>query len=100
MRSRAGLEVVASAVAVATAAGSGDVGGQGRGRKLLVSPVMAALGRPFSGLPLSGGSDLLQPPPALPGRAFPPGADGADLAPRPEPRAAQSSPDGSTARGR
>ncbi|XP_019598643.1 coiled-coil domain-containing protein 117 [Rhinolophus sinicus] len=61
---------------------------------------MAALGRPFSGLPLSGGSDLLQSPPALAGRAFPPGADGAELAPRPEPRAAQSSPDGSAARGR
>uniref|UniRef100_A0A8C3WTM9 Coiled-coil domain containing 117 n=1 Tax=Catagonus wagneri TaxID=51154 RepID=A0A8C3WTM9_9CETA len=61
---------------------------------------MAALGRPFSGLPLSGGSDFLQPPPAFPGRAFPPGADGAELAPRPGPRAAPSSPGGSTARGR
>lgn len=44
---------------------------------------------------------MLQPPPAFPGRAFPPGADGAELAPRLEPRsAAQSSPDGSAARGR
>uniref|UniRef100_A0A7N5KIU5 Coiled-coil domain containing 117 n=1 Tax=Ailuropoda melanoleuca TaxID=9646 RepID=A0A7N5KIU5_AILME len=50
---------------------------------------MAALGRPFSGLPLSGGPDFLQPPPAFPGRAFPPGAD-----------AAPSSPAGSAARGR
>ncbi|XP_058287331.1 coiled-coil domain-containing protein 117 isoform X2 [Hylobates moloch] len=62
---------------------------------------MAALGRPFSGLPLSGGSDFLQPPqPAFPGRAFPPGADGAELAPRPGPRAVSSSPAGSAARGR
>uniref|UniRef100_A0A4X1VFC0 Coiled-coil domain containing 117 n=2 Tax=Sus scrofa TaxID=9823 RepID=A0A4X1VFC0_PIG len=61
---------------------------------------MAALGRPFSGLPLSGGSDFLQPPPAFPGRAFPPGADGAELTPRPGPRAAPSSPGGSAARGR
>ncbi|XP_040475613.1 coiled-coil domain-containing protein 117 isoform X2 [Ursus maritimus] len=61
---------------------------------------MAALGRPFSGLPLSGGPDFLQPPPAFPGRAFPPGADGAELAPRPGPRAAPSSPAGSAARGR
>ncbi|KAM5200416.1 coiled-coil domain-containing protein 117 [Hipposideros larvatus] len=61
---------------------------------------MAALGRPFSGLPLSGGSDLLQPPPALPGRAFPPGTGGAELAPRLEARSAQSSPDGSAARER
>uniref|UniRef100_A0A2I2ZN01 Coiled-coil domain containing 117 n=1 Tax=Gorilla gorilla gorilla TaxID=9595 RepID=A0A2I2ZN01_GORGO len=62
---------------------------------------MAALGRPFSGLPLSGGSDFLQPPqPAFPGRAFPPGADGAELAPRPGPRAVPSSPAGSAARGR
>lgn len=100
MRSRAGSEVDASAFAVAAAAGPGDVGGRGRGYELLASPAMAALGRPFSGLPLSGGSDLLQSPPALAGRAFPPGADGAELAPRPEPRAAQSSPDGSAARGR
>uniref|UniRef100_A0A8C0DBZ0 Coiled-coil domain containing 117 n=1 Tax=Balaenoptera musculus TaxID=9771 RepID=A0A8C0DBZ0_BALMU len=61
---------------------------------------MAALGRPFSGLPLRGGSDFLQPPPAFPGRAFPPGADGTELAPRWEPRAAPSSPGGSAARGR
>ncbi|XP_049721974.1 coiled-coil domain-containing protein 117 [Elephas maximus indicus] len=61
---------------------------------------MAALGRPFCGLPLSGTSDFLQPPPAVPGRAFPPGADGAELAPRPGPRAAPSSPGGSAARGR
>ncbi|XP_040859714.1 coiled-coil domain-containing protein 117 isoform X2 [Ochotona curzoniae] len=63
---------------------------------------MAALGRPFSGLPLSGASDFLQPSPAFPGRAFPPGAaDGAELAPRPGPRAAApSSPGGSAARGR
>ncbi|XP_055108059.1 coiled-coil domain-containing protein 117 isoform X4 [Symphalangus syndactylus] len=62
---------------------------------------MAALGRHFSGLPLSGGSDFLQPPqPAFPGRAFPPGADGAELAPRPGPRAVSSSPAGSAARGR
>ncbi|XP_047617011.1 coiled-coil domain-containing protein 117 isoform X3 [Phacochoerus africanus] len=61
---------------------------------------MAALGRPFSGLPLSGGSDFLQPSPAFPGRAFPPGADGAELTPRPGPRAAPSSPGGSAARGR
>lgn len=67
-----------------------------------VSPAMAALGRPFSGLPLSGASDFLQPSPAFPGRAFPPGAaDGAELAPRPGPRAAApSSPGGSAARGR
>ncbi|XP_059974154.1 coiled-coil domain-containing protein 117 [Mesoplodon densirostris] len=61
---------------------------------------MAALGRPFSGLPLRGGSDFLQPPPAFPGRAFPPGADGTELALRWEPRAALSSPGGSAARGR
>ncbi|XP_007461215.1 PREDICTED: coiled-coil domain-containing protein 117 isoform X5 [Lipotes vexillifer] len=61
---------------------------------------MAALGRPFSGLPLRGGSDFLQPPPAFPGRASPPGADGTELAPRWEPRAAPSSPGGSAARGR
>uniref|UniRef100_F7A0G8 Coiled-coil domain containing 117 n=1 Tax=Callithrix jacchus TaxID=9483 RepID=F7A0G8_CALJA len=62
---------------------------------------MAALGRPFSGLPLSGTSDFLQPPPpAFPGRAFPPGADGAELAPRPGPRVVPSSPGGSAARGR
>nr|XP_044631570.1 LOW QUALITY PROTEIN: coiled-coil domain-containing protein 117 [Equus asinus] len=62
---------------------------------------MAALGRPFSGLPLSGSSDFLQPPPAFSGRAFPPGADGAELVPRPGPRAAPSSPrHGGTARGR
>ncbi|XP_004843423.1 coiled-coil domain-containing protein 117 isoform X1 [Heterocephalus glaber] len=61
---------------------------------------MAALGRPFSGLPLSGSSDFLQPPPAFPGRAFPPGAHGPELAPRPGPRAAPSSPGGSTALGR
>ncbi|XP_036304948.1 coiled-coil domain-containing protein 117 isoform X2 [Pipistrellus kuhlii] len=59
---------------------------------------MAALGRPFSGLPLSGGSDFLQPPPppAFSGRAFPPGPDGAELAPRPGPRV----PPNSAARGR
>ncbi|XP_051682613.2 coiled-coil domain-containing protein 117 [Oryctolagus cuniculus] len=61
---------------------------------------MAALGRPFSGLPLSGASEFLQPPPAFPGRAFPPGAEGAELVPRPGPRAAPSSPCGSAARGR
>ncbi|XP_077806369.1 coiled-coil domain-containing protein 117 isoform X3 [Macaca mulatta] len=63
---------------------------------------MATLGRPFGGLPLSGSSDFLQPPPqpAFPGRAFPPGADGADLAPRSGPRAVPSSPAGSAARGR
>uniref|UniRef100_A0A8C7AG74 Coiled-coil domain containing 117 n=1 Tax=Neovison vison TaxID=452646 RepID=A0A8C7AG74_NEOVI len=61
---------------------------------------MAALGRPFSGLPLSGGPDFLQPPPAFPGRAFQPGAEGAELAPRPGLRAAPSSPGGSAARGR
>ena len=61
---------------------------------------MAALGRPFSGLPLSGGPDFLQPPPAFPGRAFTPGVDGAELAPRPGPRASPSSPGGSAARGR
>ncbi|PNJ48980.1 CCDC117 isoform 2 [Pongo abelii] len=62
---------------------------------------MAALGRPFSGLPLSGGSDFLQPPqPAFPGRAFPPASDDAELAPRPGPRAVPSSPAGSAARGR
>ncbi|XP_059532090.1 coiled-coil domain-containing protein 117 isoform X2 [Myotis daubentonii] len=57
---------------------------------------MAALGRPFSGLPLSGGSDFLQPTPAFSGRAFPPGTDGAELAPRPGPRVSPNSP----ARGR
>uniref|UniRef100_A0A8D2D073 Coiled-coil domain containing 117 n=1 Tax=Sciurus vulgaris TaxID=55149 RepID=A0A8D2D073_SCIVU len=61
---------------------------------------MAALGRPFSGLPLSGSSDFLQPSPAFPGRAFAPGADGSELAPRPGPRAAPSCPGGSAARGR
>ncbi|XP_022378620.1 coiled-coil domain-containing protein 117 isoform X3 [Enhydra lutris kenyoni] len=61
---------------------------------------MAALGRPFSGLPLSGGPDFLQPPPAFPGRAFQTGADGAELAPRPGLRAAPSTPGGSAARGR
>ncbi|XP_027980560.1 coiled-coil domain-containing protein 117 isoform X2 [Eumetopias jubatus] len=61
---------------------------------------MAALGRPFSGLPLSGGPDFLQPPPAFSGLAFPPAADGAELAPRPGLRAAPSSPGGSAARGR
>ncbi|KAK1328401.1 hypothetical protein QTO34_011974 [Cnephaeus nilssonii] len=63
---------------------------------------MAALGRPFSGLPLSGGSDFLQPPPppAFSGRAFPPGTDGAELAPRPGPRVSLNSPGGSPARGR
>uniref|UniRef100_A0A2K6EEK8 Coiled-coil domain containing 117 n=1 Tax=Propithecus coquereli TaxID=379532 RepID=A0A2K6EEK8_PROCO len=61
---------------------------------------MAALGRPFSGLPLSGSSDFLQPPPAFPGRAFPLGTDGAELAPRPGLRAVPSSPGGSAARGR
>ncbi|XP_011790212.1 PREDICTED: coiled-coil domain-containing protein 117 isoform X2 [Colobus angolensis palliatus] len=54
---------------------------------------MATLGRPFSGLPLSGSSDFLQPPQlAFPNRAFPPGADGADLAPRSGPRAVPSTP--------
>lgn len=85
---------------MAAAAGPGDAGGRGRGRSLLVSPAMAALGRPFSGLPLSGGPDFLQPPPAFPGRAFPPGADGAELVPRPGPRAAPSPAGGSAARGR
>ncbi|XP_066116332.1 coiled-coil domain-containing protein 117 isoform X2 [Saccopteryx bilineata] len=61
---------------------------------------MAALGRPFSGLPLSGGSDLLQPPPAFSDQAFPLGADGAELAPRPGPCVSPRSPDGSAARGR
>ncbi|XP_017365185.1 coiled-coil domain-containing protein 117-like [Cebus imitator] len=62
---------------------------------------MAALGRPFSGLPLSSSSDFLQPPPPpFPGRAFPPGADGAELAPRPGPRVVPSNPGGSAARGR
>ncbi|EDL40535.1 coiled-coil domain-containing protein 117 [Mus musculus] len=61
---------------------------------------MAALGRPFSGLPLSGSADFLQPPPAFAGRAFPPGAAGHDLAPRPGVRGAPSSPGGRTARGR
>ncbi|KAM5238784.1 coiled-coil domain-containing protein 117 isoform 2-T2 [Ctenodactylus gundi] len=61
---------------------------------------MAALGRPFSGLPLSGGSDFLQPPSAFPGRAFPPAAEAPEPAPRPGPRTAPSSPGGSAARGR
>ncbi|XP_021079593.1 coiled-coil domain-containing protein 117 isoform X3 [Mesocricetus auratus] len=61
---------------------------------------MAALGRPFSGLPLRGSADFLQPPPAFAGRAFPPGAAGPDLAPRPGSRVAPSSPSGRTARGR
>ncbi|KAL1791325.1 hypothetical protein HispidOSU_029878 [Sigmodon hispidus] len=61
---------------------------------------MAALGRPFSGLPLSGSADFLQPPPAFAGRAFPPGATGPDLAPRPGARVSPSSPGGRTARGR
>nr|XP_038948225.1 coiled-coil domain-containing protein 117 isoform X1 [Rattus norvegicus] len=61
---------------------------------------MAALGRPFSGLPLSGSADFLQSPPAFAGRAFPPGAAGHDLAPRPGVRGPPSSPDGRTARGR
>lgn len=61
---------------------------------------MAALGRPFSGLPLSGSADFLQPPPAFAGRAFPPGAAGHDLAPRPGVRGPPSSPGGRTARGR
>ncbi|XP_051020717.1 coiled-coil domain-containing protein 117 [Acomys russatus] len=61
---------------------------------------MAALGRPFSGLPLSGSADFLQPPAAFAGRAFPPGAVGHDLAPRPGIRAAPSSPGGRTARER
>ncbi|XP_020025075.1 coiled-coil domain-containing protein 117 isoform X2 [Castor canadensis] len=60
---------------------------------------MAALGRPYSGLSLGSSSDFLQPP-AFPGRAFPPGADGTERAPRPGPRAAPSSPGGSAARGR
>ncbi|KAM6165078.1 coiled-coil domain-containing protein 117 isoform 3-T3 [Erethizon dorsatum] len=61
---------------------------------------MAALGRPFSGLSLSGSSDFLQSSPAFPGRAFPSGAHGPELAPRPGPRAAPRSPGGSTARRR
>ncbi|KAJ1073954.1 hypothetical protein K5549_007192 [Capra hircus] len=61
---------------------------------------MAALGRPFSGLPLSGGSDFLQPPPAFAGRAFPPGTEGAEVAPRPGLRATPSSSGGGAARGR
>ncbi|XP_007946141.1 coiled-coil domain-containing protein 117 [Orycteropus afer afer] len=61
---------------------------------------MAALGRPFCGLPLSGSSDFLQPPPAFPGRAFTPGANGAELAPRSGPRTVPSSPGGSAARRR
>lgn len=61
---------------------------------------MAALGRPFSGLPLSGSADFLQPPPAFAGRAFPPGATGPDLAPRPGARVAPSGPGGRAARGR
>ncbi|XP_055003285.1 coiled-coil domain-containing protein 117 isoform X1 [Sorex araneus] len=61
---------------------------------------MAALGRPFSGLPLSGGAEFLQPPPAFAGRAFAPGPDGAELAPRAGPRVVASSPGGSAARGR
>ncbi|KAL2767589.1 coiled-coil domain-containing protein 117 isoform c [Daubentonia madagascariensis] len=61
---------------------------------------MAALGRPFSGLPLSGSSDFLQPPPAFSGRAFPLGTDGSQLAPRPGLRAVPSGPGGSAARGR
>ncbi|XP_065760430.1 coiled-coil domain-containing protein 117 isoform X3 [Muntiacus reevesi] len=61
---------------------------------------MAALGRPFSGLPLSGGSDFLQPPPAFAGRAFPPGTEGAEVVPRPGLRATPSSSGGSAARGR
>lgn len=69
-----------------------------RGRSL-VWKAMAALGRPFSGLPLSGSADFLQPPPAFAGRAFPPGAAGHDLAPRPGVRA-PSSPVGRAARGR
>lgn len=91
-----------SAVAVAATAGLGDAGGRGRGRSVFVSPAMAALGRPFSGLALSGSSDFLQPPPppGCPGRAFPPGTGGAELTPRPGPRAAPGSPGGSAARGR
>lgn len=65
-----------------------------------MSPAMAALGRPFSGLPLSGSADFLQPPPAFAGRAFPPGATGPDPAPRPGARLAPSSPGGRAARGR
>ncbi|KAM4827586.1 coiled-coil domain-containing protein 117 [Thomomys bottae] len=61
---------------------------------------MAALGQPFSGLPLSGSSEFLQPTPAFPGRAFPPGADGPERTPRPGPRAVPSNPGGSAARGR
>uniref|UniRef100_A0A2K5E4I8 Coiled-coil domain containing 117 n=1 Tax=Aotus nancymaae TaxID=37293 RepID=A0A2K5E4I8_AOTNA len=61
---------------------------------------VAALGRPFSGLPLSSTSDILQPPlPAFPGRAFPPGVDGAELDPRPGPRVIPNSPGGSAACG-
>lgn len=70
------------------------------GGRSLVSKAMAALGRPFSGLPLRGSADFLQPPPAFAGRAFPPGAAGPDLAPRPGSRVAPSSPSGRTARGR
>ncbi|KAM6155940.1 coiled-coil domain-containing protein 117 isoform 2-T2 [Rhynchocyon petersi] len=61
---------------------------------------MAALGRPFCGLPLSGSSDFLQPAPAFPGRAFAPGADGAELSSRPGPRASLTSASRSAARGR
>ncbi|XP_049996923.1 coiled-coil domain-containing protein 117 isoform X2 [Alexandromys fortis] len=61
---------------------------------------MAALGRPFSGLPLSGSADFLQPSPAFAGRAFPPGATSPDLAPRPGARVAPSGPGGRAARGR
>uniref|UniRef100_A0A8C0W6H2 Uncharacterized protein n=1 Tax=Castor canadensis TaxID=51338 RepID=A0A8C0W6H2_CASCN len=59
---------------------------------------MAALGRPYSGLSLSSSSDFLQPP-AVPGQAFPPGADRTERAPQPGPRAAPSSPAGA-AKGR
>ncbi|XP_008832263.1 coiled-coil domain-containing protein 117 [Nannospalax galili] len=62
---------------------------------------MAALGRPFSGLPLRGSSDFLPPPSAFAGKAFPPpGASGPELAPRPGPRATPSSPGGRAARAR
>lgn len=70
------------------------------GGRSLVSKAMAALGRPFSGLPLRGSADFLQPSPGFAGRAFPPGATGPDLAPRPGSRVAPSSPSGRTARGR
>lgn len=93
---RGGFSWVAVVAATAESRNTDD---WGRGRSL-VWKAMAALGRPFSGLPLSGSADFLQPPPAFAGRAFPPGAAGHDLAPRPGVRGAPSSPVGRTARGR